>query len=680
MIHRATAIVLAAGIGAGWALPAWGGAREGFVAARTDAGTSPVPPGLAIGSVSGIATHWLGGQTRSFLIPDASGTVWLRRIRPEPLEASVQTREVATASTRTEVHDQLVPANFLHASQTAQLDVTVKRIRAKTVWEKLAGWVAPIATVALAVGLVLALPASGLLIAGTAAAALAVEAAGAWLASHPGTRDVTPLPLNDTALAVSYEKLVQAQQGWKLAAAIASARSNGVELQDGAALADFDRVKGDFVFSDVHQSVPYRFMVVSPQEELPFDGTDVLTSRRVITVRDAEPLPVDARMVERVPISGYSRQEFPGYLDPAAGLIALQDGQLQVQPPGCQSGRQIAVSRAVSATFEPQGIPALEVKPVLTEVRTAGLLTTTYASAQVGTLRTRTEAVLPRAIHYDLTNHIVLESDVLVLHRRQQRFGFPGCRCGHFGCICWTQPYGTVARRAFAVDLSDQGVYYDAHLPLSSLDAYYAISGGKPLDTQIARLAHLDTRTQTRALHLTRVALLRTTWRTRAQSEVYDEMVPTSLYAQPQAPGELPPSWGPMTLADSGSWSGSSRALHGCSGGGSTRLLSQPPALAGGLLSSAAPSPGTMAVPRELPPAHSLSTGSFLHRSLAFSTGAARGLVFRPQMRQLEALSHSHAARHGGPVRSVSGTLAQVQAPGGRAAAGHGPAPTGRRR
>ncbi len=676
----AAAVAIAAGIGASWGLPAWGGAREGFVAAGRDAGTSPVPSGIAIGPVSGIKTHWLGGQSRSFLVPDASSTVWLREIRPETLEGSVQTREVATASTRTEVHDQLVPANFLHQRQTADLDVTVKRIRAKTLWEQVAGWVAPIATVALAVGLALALPASGLLIAGTAAAAIAVETAGAWLASHPAAREVKALPPDASALSVSYQRLVQAQQGWRLAAAIAGARSNGVELQDGTSLADFDRVKGDFVFSDAHQRVPYTFMVVSPREELPFDGTDVLTNRRVARVRDPEPLPAGVRMVERVAVPGYARQEFPGYLDPAAGLIAVQDGLVDVLPPGCQVGRPIAVSRAVSATFEPHGHPALVVEPALTEVRTAGLLTMMYASAQLGTVRTRTEAVLPRTIPYDITNHIVLDSDVLVLHRRQKRFGWPGCHCGQFGCICWSEPYGTVAHRTFTLDVSDRGVYYDSQLALSTLDAYYDISGGKPLGGEVTRLAHIDTRTRTRALDAKPVGLLRTIWRTRAESEVYDEVAPVSLYAQPQAPGEIPSSWGPMTLADSGSWSGSSRALHGCSGAGSTGQPSLTSAPSVKSASSADPAPGTTA--RRRPPVN-LPVGAvgFSHRSLAFSTGAARGLFFTPQMRQIEALSHSHSARHGKRPRPVGGTLAQVRPHGERDADGHDrPGPEGSRR
>ena len=666
----AAAVVIAVGIGVGSGLPAWGEARNGFAADQTAGATIPVPPGVAAGSVSGIRTHWLGGQSRSFLIPDASGTVWLRRIRPQVLERSVQTCEIATTSTWTRVDDQLVPANFLHDLQTAQLDVTVKRIRAKTFWEKAAGWVAPLVTVALAVGLALALPASGLIIAGTAAAVIAIEMAGAWVSSHPGIRAVNPLATDAAALSVSYAKLVQAQQAWKLAGAIASVRSNGVELRNGADSSDLGRVQGDFVFSDVHQRVPYTFMVVSPQEELPFDGTDLNTERSLTTVRDPDPPPVEARMVERVAIPGYTRQEFPGYLDPAAGLIALQEGELEVQPQGCQFGRQIAVSRAVAAKFEPKGAPAFEVKPVLSEVRTAGLLTAIYGNAELGTVRTRTEAVLPRAVPYHITNHIVIASDVLVLHRRKQRFGWPGCRCGQFGCMCWSQPYGTVAHRTFTVDLSDRGVYYDADLAASALDAYYHISGGKALGAQVARLAHIETRTRTVTLDPRPVGLLRTIWRTRPEPEVFDELVPASLYAQPRRPGEIPPSWGPLILADSGSWSGASQALRGCPEGGSAWPPGQPPASSGGSLAIAAPSPGPAASFRASP-ARNLTGVGFQHRSLAFSTGAERGLLFRPQMRQIEALSRSHAARHGRRERPSHGTLAPVQPPRPRSLAGH---------
>lgn len=572
---------------------------------------------LILGGISDLQTHLLTGSQRSYLVRDPGATASIDGVATQSLDRTIQSRQVIRSSTTVRIADQLVPANLLHDEETAQLDVTVKRIREKTLWDDLSGWIAPLATGALAVGLALAFPASASLIAGAAAATLAAQALYGWLARHPAIP--TRTALLPSAMTGTFVQQVGAQQADRIRAA-AAALTGGVDLMGNGGLQDFDRVRSGFVFEDVHQRVPYTFMAVTPLEALPYEGTRIVSSERVVQEPDPQLPPTDGQVPAKVSMAGYRREDFASYLDPARTLTAIQEGRRDLPQLGCTPARTVSLSRAVTIAFRPSGSTALEVAPDARLIRSAGLLTEVYARAHLKTVTTAHEAVLPRPTPYFFPNRIALSTDVLVVRRRRRKVGWPGCACGHVGCWCWTEPYGTVAHRTFSFGVPQQGVYYDSGIDPAGIGAYYQDVGDQPLGAQISYLSRgLASTDVTRVVPGSLIELTRTVWRTRNRVAIVDTLRPTAVYPQPANPGQLPPSWGPGRLVSAGPWQ------------------SDPPSSP---LPSCAPSPATafgqaglriLAMPARGP--------------LAFSSGPQAGTRPVAVARAIEALSRSHEAR-----------------------------------
>ncbi|MBU6430436.1 MAG: hypothetical protein KGR26_15575, partial [Cyanobacteria bacterium REEB65] len=338
----------------------------------------------------------------------------MRTIVNQTLDPAQQNRQVLQSRTVMTALPQEVPANLIHEEDVANLTVATKRIRQRTLADIVAGWLPALATSVLGIGLAIAIPAVGPMIAAATAVALIAEGMAALLGGKPANGISHPLPVDLAELHTTYTQAVGNQ---KIQAAAAAAALSGVDL-NGHTEGDFDRIQRDFVFSNVPQSVSYRYMVVSPLETLPFVGSRAVTTESIATAPDPAAPPRGAQTVATVPTAGLQRLNFAHYVDPSQDVTAVETGPLNGPPNPCADLPSTLANPIVDLTFDPVGQPAWLLTSQTSNILTATLSTSVYATPSITTTQSLVEPEPRSPVPYDLENHWTIPSDVLVVESR----------------------------------------------------------------------------------------------------------------------------------------------------------------------------------------------------------------------------------------------------------------------